>query len=94
MRKRQTFWDRLDENIPDSVSALNQPIVEIAGHKRVLIESHRGIVCYNTEKITVRVAYGSVSVCGCGLKILHMNREQLVISGSVHNVTLYRRESL
>ncbi len=92
MWKGRNIWEQLEGNAPDSVSALSQPIVEIAGHKRVLIENHRGIICYGSETITVNVKYGSVSVCGCGLEILHMTKEHLVISGTIHTVTLHRRE--
>ena len=45
-----------------------QPIVEIAGDQRVLVENHRGIIAYSTEKILVNVAFGAVCICGCGSK--------------------------
>ena len=67
------------------------PIVEIAGECRVLIERHGGVTEYSRERISVKVRYGTVSVCGCGLELTRMTREQLVISGRIDCVQLQRR---
>ena len=69
-----------------------QPIVEIAGDQRVLVENHRGIIAYSTEKILVNVAFGTVCICGCGLRLIRMTREQLVIRGRIDAVSLQRRD--
>lgn len=68
-----------------------QPIVEIAGDCRVLIENHFGVKEYSHERITVKVKYGCVSICGCHLELLRMTKEQLVICGRIDGVTLLRR---
>lgn len=67
-----------------------QPIVEIAGDRRVLIENHLGVKAYGREKIVVKVKYGALCVCGCGLEMMRMSREQLVIQGRIDAVTLQR----
>lgn len=93
MGKGRSIWEHmLEENAPDAMSALTQTIIEIAGHKRVLIENHRGIICYGKERITIKVKNGSVSICGNGLEMLHMTKEHLVIFGTIHTVTLHRRD--
>ncbi len=68
-----------------------QPLVELAGDRRVLIENHRGVVQYSREKICVKVRYGTVAVCGCGLELSRMTREQLVISGRINEIQVIRR---
>ena len=86
---RNDFWERLDlpgESLPGQV------LVEIAGDSRVLIEQHRGVREYSREKIGVKVRYGLVQVCGSGLELRCMTREQLVISGRIDSVTLKRRD--
>lgn len=86
---RKDLWERLDlpgESLPGQV------LVEIAGDSRVLIEQHRGVREYSREKIGVKVRYGLVQVCGSGLELRCMTREQLVISGRIDSVTLKRRE--
>lgn len=68
------------------------PVVELAGDRRVLIERHGGVTQYSREKICVKVRYGLVQVCGCGMELTRMTREQLVISGRINSVHLLRRE--
>lgn len=67
------------------------PVVELAGECRVLIERHGGVTEYSRERISVKVRYGQVRVCGCGLELTRMTREQLVISGRIDGIELLRR---
>lgn len=67
------------------------PVVELAGERRVLIERHQGMTEYSRERICVKVSYGMVCVCGCGLELSRMTRDQLVISGRIDCVQLQRR---
>ncbi|MDO5545230.1 MAG: YabP/YqfC family sporulation protein [Eubacteriales bacterium] len=68
-----------------------QPIIEVAGDQRVLVENHRGVSAYSTERILVNVGFGTVCVCGCGLRLIRMTKEQLVIRGRIDAVSLQRR---
>lgn len=84
----QRMTERMDltgEPIP------GQPLIEIAGDRRVLIENHFGVREYSRERIGIHVKFGSVVVCGCGLELTRMTKEQLVISGRIDGVTLQRR---
>lgn len=67
------------------------PLVELAGENRVLIECHCGVTEYSSERICVKVKYGYVIVCGCGLELAIMTRERLVISGRIDGIQLNRR---
>ena len=67
------------------------PIVEIAGESRVLIERHCGMTEYSRERICVKVRYGHVCICGDGLELTRMCKEQLVISGRIDCVQIRRR---
>ena len=92
MGRGHFFLERLAENADLTMEPLpGQPIVEIAGDRRVLIENHFGVKAYGRERIMVKVKYGFVCVCGCGLELLRMTREQLVIKGRIDSVTLQRR---
>lgn len=66
------------------------PLVELAGEKRVLIENHQGVTEYSREKIQVRVCYGQICICGAGLELARMTKEQLVISGRIDSLSLLR----
>ena len=93
--KGHSFLERLAEEAELSMESLpQQPIIELAGDRRVLIENHCGVKAYSREKILVRVQYGYVCVCGCGLELRRMTREQLVIRGKIDGITLHRRDCI
>jgi len=92
MGKGRMFLERLAEEADLGTDGIpGQTIVEIAGEGRVLIENHYGVMGYSRERILVKVKFGCISVCGCGLELLKMTREQLVIRGRIDAVTLQRR---
>ena len=67
-----------------------QPLIEIAGEGRVLIENHQGVIRYGETEICLRVSYGVVKVIGCGLRLLQMTRQQVIICGRIDGVELCR----
>ncbi len=92
MGKGRYFLERLrDESAMGLEVMPGCPIVEISGERRVLIENHLGVKAYSMEKILVKVKYGGILVCGSGLCLARMTREQLVIQGRIDAVTLQRR---
>jgi len=82
----------IDESDLARESIPGQTIIEIAEDRRVLIENHHGVCEYGREKISVKVKYGLVNICGDHLELRQMTKEQLVISGRIHCVSLVRRE--
>lgn len=66
------------------------PLVEICDNKRVLIENHRGIVCYGVSEIIVNVKNGSICVLGNHLCLARMNKTKLVICGEIHSVCVQK----
>ena len=92
MGKGRYFFERITEEAEIMMEPLpGQPIVEIAGDRRVLIENHFGVKGYSSERIIVKVKYGFLCICGCGMEIVKMTREQLVIHGKINEVALQRR---
>ncbi len=66
------------------------PLVEIMGEHRVLIENHKGVVGYGCTEICVKVKFGVIKVCGDGLMLSRMTKQQLIISGKIDCVYLCR----
>lgn len=88
---RQFFAHMLEQNTISPEAVPGQPIIEIAGDCRVLIENHQGVAAYGRESILVNVTFGSVCVCGCRLEMMQMTKEKLVICGRIDSVQLQRR---
>lgn len=92
MGKGRSVFERFADASELTLEAMpGQPIVELVGDRRVLIENHQGVKAYGREKILVKVRFGYVCVCGCGLELLCMTRAQLVIRGRIDSVALQRR---
>lgn len=81
------WMDRLD--LPDEPGPL-QPLMEIIGWNRVLLEHHCGVTEYTTERICVKVRYGSVRICGKDLSLRRMTKDQLIICGCIEELYLER----
>lgn len=77
--------DLSDEPMP------GQPLIEIAGDRRLLVEHHAGVTEYSRQKICLKVPYGRVFVSGCDLELTCMSRKRLVITGRIDCVQLQRR---
>ena len=94
MKESRSIFQRMADTMDLNEEPIpGQPLIEIAGDGRVLIENHSGVNEYSPERIRVNVKYGCVAVCGCGLKLARMTREQLVISGRIDCVSLHRRRT-
>lgn len=90
--RRKELLERLAERTDLQGEALpGQPLLELYGDGRVLIEHHRGVTEYGQERIQVRVGYGWLCVCGNCLELARMTAQQLVITGHIDSVQLVRR---
>ena len=66
------------------------PVIELKGDRAVMIESHRGIGAYSEERITVLCRKNTVTVEGVGLQLHQMDRNRIVITGTIRAVLLER----
>ena len=76
--------DLPDEAIP------GLPLVEIAGDRRVLIEHHLGVTQYSSCQICIKVKFGHICVSGQCLVMTRMVADQLIITGRIDNVSIFR----
>lgn len=93
MGKKRRVWELLTEDPGLGAEVIpGKPIIEISGDCRVLIENHFCVKAYSQESILIKVKSGYVCVCGSGLELLRMTKEQIVIHGRIHSVVLKRGE--
>lgn len=69
------------------------PVVELAGDRRVLIENHRGVVEYGSNRVSVRVAYGIFIVDGRELHIRRMTAQQIIVCGWIDSLSLQKGDN-
>ena len=89
MKRRKPILEQIAK-AADLVSAPlpRQPLVEILGHRRVLVENHCGVTAYGTEEIRIKVKSGQILICGSHLMLAQMTKAQLVITGYISDVHL------
>lgn len=93
MKQRRAWMERLADRTDLPGEAFpGQPLVELYGDRRVLIEHHCGVTEYGRERIQIRMKYGSLCVCGSCLELARMTSELLVITGKIDAVNLVRRQ--
>ena len=92
-RTKGIFRQLADRMSLEGEALPGQTVTELLDDSRVLIENHRGIVHYSPEAVTVLTGFGELSVSGEGLKLTHMTRQVLILSGTVTEITPCRRET-
>ncbi|MBQ7091548.1 MAG: YabP/YqfC family sporulation protein [Clostridia bacterium] len=61
--------------------------VTLLGHRRTLIENHKGVYAYTEKGITLTGPEGLVSVYGSDLEIRELDNERMLVDGYITGVT-------
>ena len=83
--------DKIKEDLADRL-ALPEDVLfgaaklTLSAGRFVLVENHRGILEYGTERIVIGIGRGKIIISGSGLGIAAMNRRQLLVSGRIQTV--------
>ena len=93
MNSNNTWMNRLALRMHEMDIHPGFPLIELVGDCRVLIENHCSIIEYGKEKITIRMKFGCVEICGSGMQLSQLTKSQLVISGKITGLQLIRRGS-
>lgn len=92
MMPRRKFRDYLWDKTENPELFPSVPIVELAGSHRVLVENHLGVIQYSTERIGIKMKYGQMQICGCGLMLEQMTKVKLLVTGRIDGILLLRRD--
>lgn len=71
----------------------SRTLLELLGKQRLVVECHRGIVCYGDSEVVIKASYGMIHILGDKLRLCRMSREQLCIRGEVQEIKLVGREA-
>ncbi len=72
--------DRL--GLPEDLVFGSAKLTVIAG-KRILVENHRGILEYGTDRIVINLDRGRLALSGSGFTLSAMNKNELLICGKL-----------
>ncbi len=89
MGKGRALLQRLADGaelMEENVSS--EPILELWGDSRVLIEHHLGVAQYDCDLIRVRIPDGMFCVEGENLMLCRMCAQQLLIRGKIFRVSV------
>lgn len=91
MAKSSNIYRRICDaaDLPDEPMP-NQPLIEIIGCDRILVENHKGVLKYTNECIHICVRFGQVCVTGERLELTRMTKGQLIISGRLQEIRILR----
>lgn len=91
MSSKGNFFDKFVFQVELPTESIpGMPLVEIYGCQRVLVENHNGVTMYGNNEIRVKVSYGQLHICGSGLELARMSKQQLVITGQIEGISLCR----
>lgn len=91
MKERKILLEQLSTAVDLQSEAIpGQPLIEIMGDRRVLIEHHCGVTEYSCNQVCIKVRHGAVAVFGNKLALSLMTKEQLIITGQIEGVKLSR----
>jgi len=60
--------------------------LSLTAGRQALVENHKGILEYGTERILISTGRGKIVLSGTALRLAAMNKSQLLVSGRIHTV--------
>ncbi|MDD4792304.1 MAG: YabP/YqfC family sporulation protein [Firmicutes bacterium] len=82
---------RIAERVSDVLGvprdvALDLPRLSLEGNVRLVLENHKGIIEFSTDRLRVQTTAGQVSIVGRRLVLRGINRERIVVEGRFDNL--------
>ena len=82
-------WIMAQVNL-NSEPSPGRSLVEMIDDCRILIENHYGVRSYDSNSINIKTSFGELCVRGCDLQLACMSKQQLLITGCVEQISLFR----
>lgn len=67
---------------------MDLPRVTLIGDVQVLVENHRGIIEYATERIRISTSLGELVISGAGLTLRTIFPEEIAVEGKIIGLNL------
>jgi len=80
--KRRLVQGARMAGLPEEV-LFGVPKVVLVGEERALVENHKGVVEYGSERVRVRTDCGLLEIGGVELTLGHLGKSDLVVQGKI-----------
>lgn len=92
MKKTRSLAQRIlaEADFPGEILT-GVPVVELKGTGEAVVISHRGVIGYEPEEVKIASALGPIRIRGKDLTIFRMNRDRIVIHGTITVVEMEER---
>ncbi len=86
MSKRSEFLTELTAHVELPQAVLpNAAKMTVVSGKQIRIENHRGILEFGSDRVVIRFESEKLILAGQELRILGMNRDEILIEGRLQN---------
>ena len=84
---KEAPWSAMERlDLPAGIAGV--PVLELTGNRELLMEHHRGVLSYSTERVEIHGGVLVVCVTGRDLQLLAMTEEELRLGGRIDRVEL------
>lgn len=70
----------------------DKPRITILGFDELVIENYKNILEYDEVFIKVNTYIGAVNISGINLKLIQMNKEDIMVTGSIDSIDFEKNE--
>jgi sporulation protein YqfC len=65
------------------------PRITVLGDIQMIVENHRGIIEYTTERVRIGTSIGELRVTGTGLALRTIFPEEIAVDGKIRSIDLF-----
>jgi sporulation protein YqfC len=66
---------------------MGMPRITLLGNIQMIVENHRGIIEYTTERIRISTGVGELQVTGAGLTLRTIFPEEIAVDGQIGGIS-------
>ncbi|MDE7336979.1 MAG: YabP/YqfC family sporulation protein [Clostridia bacterium] len=83
-----SYGKEISEKIKSNLDGATNCYSVTLGKGYVVIEGHKGVLSFESGRISVRLKKGKIDIEGDGMNIASSQKEELVIKGKITNLSL------
>ena len=90
------MWKRLSKitaflEMPEEIIS-DKPRITILGFNELVIENYKNILEYDEIFIKVNTYIGAINISGVNLKLIQMNKEDIMVTGKIDSLDFEENE--